>query len=95
MEIARLPIPGADAPDIIRGIEYLRVSVPMRMENRDNGCSRRWKRAFDVLGTSIRNGAKKVTMVCLESRDEQTADEFEIEDGLEEGITIINRRRLR
>jgi len=30
-------------------------------------------------------------MVCLESRDEQTADEFEIEDGLEEGITIINR----
>jgi len=30
-------------------------------------------------------------MVCLESRDEQTADEFEIEDGLEEGITILNR----
>jgi NADPH-dependent glutamate synthase beta subunit-like oxidoreductase len=30
-------------------------------------------------------------MVCLESRDEQTADEFEIEDGAEEGITMINR----
>ncbi len=30
-------------------------------------------------------------MVCLESRDEQTADEFEIEDGMEEGIEIINR----
>jgi formate hydrogenlyase subunit 6/NADH:ubiquinone oxidoreductase subunit I len=39
----------------------------------------------------VRNGAKSVTMVCLETRDEQTADEFEIEDGLEEGITIINR----
>ena len=47
--------------------------------------------AFDVARTSVRNGAKKVTMVCLETRDEQTADEFEIEDGMEEGITIINR----
>jgi ferredoxin len=30
-------------------------------------------------------------MVCLESRDEQTADEFEIEDGMEEGIIIHTR----
>lgn len=88
-----LPIPGADAPDIIRGIEYLRVRC---MEEE-------WKIgenvivigggnvAFDVARTSVRNGAKHVTMVCLETRDEQTADEFEIEDGLEEGITIVNR----
>lgn len=88
-----LPIPGADAPDIIRGIEYLRVRC----------ADETWKIndnmivvgggnvAFDVARTSVRNGAKKVTMVCLESRDEQTADEFEIEDGLEEGITILNR----
>jgi len=88
-----LPIPGADAPDIIRGIEYLRVRC----------MDEEWKIgqnivvvgggnvAFDVARTSVRNGAKKVTMVCLETRDEQTADEFEIEDGLEEGITIINR----
>lgn len=88
-----LPIPGADSPDIIRGIEYLRVRC---MEEP-------WKIgeniivigggnvAFDVARSSVRNGAKKVTMVCLETRDEQTADEFEIEDGLEEGITIINR----
>jgi formate dehydrogenase beta subunit len=88
-----LPIPGADAPDIIRGIEYLRVRC----------ADEQWKIndnmivvgggnvAFDVARTSVRNGAKKVTMVCLESRDEQTADEFEIEDGMEEGITIHNR----
>jgi formate dehydrogenase (NADP+) beta subunit len=88
-----LPIPGADGPDIIRGIEYLRVRC-MEQE---------WKIgenivvvgggnvSFDVARTSVRNNAKKVTMVCLESRDEQTADEFEIEDGLEEGIQIINR----
>lgn len=88
-----LPIPGADGPDVIRGIEYLRLRC---MEQQ-------WKIgdhlivvgggnvAFDVARTSVRNGAKKVTIVCLESRDEQTADEFEIEDGIEEGISIINR----
>lgn len=88
-----LPIPGADAPDIIRGIEYLRVRC----------ANEQWKIkdhlivvgggnvAFDVARTSVRNGAKSVTMVCLETRDEQTADEFEIEDGMEEGIKIINR----
>ncbi|KAF3362588.1 Uncharacterized protein PHSC3_000827 [Chlamydiales bacterium STE3] len=88
-----LPIPGADEPDIIRGIEYLRVRC----------VEERWKIgeniivigggnvAFDVARTSVRNGAKKVTMVCLESRDEQTADEFEIEDGREEGVSVINR----
>ena len=88
-----LPIPGADRPDIIRGIEYLRVRC----------VEEPWKIgehlivigggnvAFDVARTSVRNGAKTVTMVCLESRDEQTADEFEIEDGREEGIKIINR----
>lgn len=88
-----LPIPGADAPDIIRGIEYLRVRC----------VDEEWKIgehiivvgggnvAFDVARTSVRNGAKTVTMVCLETRDEQTADEFEIEDGLDEGIKIINR----
>lgn len=88
-----LPIPGADQPDIIRGIEYLRVRC----------AGEEWKIgekmvvvgggnvAFDVARTSRRNGAKDVTMVCLESRDEQTADEFEIEDGMEEGIKIRNR----
>lgn len=88
-----LPIPGADGPDIIRGVEYLRQM----------SCGEEWKIgknvvvigggnvSFDVARTSVRNGAEKVTMICLESRDEQTADEFEIEDGLDEGITIINR----
>lgn len=87
-----LPIPGADGPDVIRGIEYLRLKC----------VEEEWKIgknlvvvgggnvAFDVARTSVRNGAK-VTMICLESRDEQTADEFEIEDGLEEGINIITR----
>lgn len=88
-----LPIPGADQPDIIRGVEYLKVligggqwAVGKHLLVIGGG-----NVAFDVARSSIRNGADKVTMVCLESRDEQTADEFEIEDALEEGVEIINR----
>ncbi len=88
-----LPIPGADAPDVIRGIEYLSVRC----------MGEEWKVgdhvivigggnvAYDCARSTVRNNAKTVQMVCLESRDEQTADEFEIEDGLEEGIKIHNR----
>lgn len=88
-----LPIPGFDAPDVIRGVEYLRLTC----------VGEKWEIgkhivvvgggnvAFDVGRTSVRNGAESVTMICLEARDEQTADEFEIEDGEEEGIKIINR----
>ncbi|MCH9626898.1 MAG: FAD-dependent oxidoreductase [Gammaproteobacteria bacterium] len=88
-----LPLPGFEAPDIIRGVEYLRVLC----------AEDKWKIgkhvvvvgggnvAFDVARTSVRNGAETVTMVCLEARDEQTADEFEIEDGREEGVQIVNR----
>jgi len=88
-----LPIPGADSPDIIRGIEYLRVRCAEEAwEIGENVIIIGGGNvAFDCSRTSVRNGAKSVTMVCLESRDEQTADEFEIEDGIEEGITIINR----
>lgn len=88
-----LPIPGADQPDVIRGIEYLRVrcaeeewAIGKNMVVVGGG-----NVSYDVARTSVRNGAKTVTMICLESRDEQTADEFEIEDGLEEGIRILNR----
>lgn len=88
-----LPIEGADAPDVIRGVEYLKVLCGEgKWEISDNlvviGGG---NVAFDVSRSSRRNGASKVTMICLESRDEQTADEFEIEDGLEEGVEIINR----
>ena len=88
-----LPIPGFDAPDIIRGVEYLKLRVAERTWNIGDHLVvvGGGNVAFDVARSSIRNGAKKVTMVCLEARDEQTADEFEIEDGIDETIELINR----
>jgi NADPH-dependent glutamate synthase beta subunit-like oxidoreductase len=46
--------------------------------------------AIDVAMTSLRLGAKEVSIVCLERRDEMPAWEHEIEEALEEGIRIIN-----
>lgn len=88
-----LPIEGAEETDVIRGVEYLRVLC----------AEERWpidghlvvigggNVAFDVARSSVRNGASRVTMICMESRDEEPADEFEIEDGVEEGIELVNR----
>lgn len=88
-----LPIPGADGPDVIRGVEYLRVlcaeekwAIDKKIVVIGGG-----NVAFDIARSSVRNGAEQITMTCLEARDEQTADEFEIEDGMHEGIKIINR----
>lgn len=88
-----LPIEDFKAPDVVRGLEYLRVLC-------SEGTWKIGKRvcvigggnvAFDVARSSLRNGAQEVTMTCLEAPDEQTADEFEIEDGMAEGVEIINR----
>lgn len=88
-----LPIEGADQPDIIRGVEYLRL----RCAERDWAIGKRLvvigggNVSYDVSRSSARNGAVKVVHVCLEARNEQPADEFEIEDGFEERIEVLNR----
>ncbi len=46
--------------------------------------------AIDVALTAKRKGAKNVTLVCLESRDEMPAWEHEIEEALEGDIQIVN-----
>ena len=48
--------------------------------------------AFDVARSAVRAGAKEVTVISLESRDEMPAAEFEINDALEEGIRFVHRR---
>jgi formate dehydrogenase beta subunit len=47
--------------------------------------------AMDVARTARRLGVKDVSMVCLESAEEMPAWKWEIDEALEEGITIDNR----
>jgi len=44
--------------------------------------------AIDVAMTARRQGADQVEIVCLESREEMPAHEWEIADAVEEGVTI-------
>ncbi len=46
--------------------------------------------AIDVAMSSVRLGAKEISIVCLENREEMPAWEHEIEEALEEGILITN-----
>lgn len=50
--------------------------------------------AMDVALTAVRLGAEKVTLVCLEQREEMPATEEEIARALDEGVEIINGRGL-
>ncbi|HTY58674.1 MAG TPA: FAD-dependent oxidoreductase [Bacteroidota bacterium] len=48
--------------------------------------------ATDSSRMALRTGAKEVHLVCLESRDEMPADELEIREGTEEGVTLHTSR---
>ncbi len=47
--------------------------------------------ALRVARVSLEEGAARVTMFSLESLEEMPASQWEIEEGLEEGIEIFNR----
>jgi len=87
-----LNVEGEDFPGVIKGIEFLRdvslgnkVSVGKKVVVVGGG-----NVAIDVALTAKRVGAQDVSLVCLEKRDEMPAWDYEIEEALEEGITIIN-----
>ena len=48
--------------------------------------------AADSSRMALRTGAKEVHLVCLESRDEMPADELEIREGEEEGVSLHTSR---
>jgi NADPH-dependent glutamate synthase beta subunit-like oxidoreductase len=48
--------------------------------------------AIDVARSASRAGARNVTVVSLEARDEMPAHDFEIEEAEHEGITFVPRR---
>jgi NADPH-dependent glutamate synthase beta subunit-like oxidoreductase len=48
--------------------------------------------AADTARMALRQGVKEVHLVCLESREEMPADDIEVEEGEEEGITLHTSR---
>jgi NADH-quinone oxidoreductase subunit F len=86
-----LGIPGEDLPGAMDAIEFLRkVALGEKVDIGDSvlvlggGNS-----AMDAARTSIRLGAKKVTVVYRRTRNEMPANAWEIEEAEEEGVEFL------
>ncbi len=87
-----LGVPGEEMQGILPGVAFLRnvalgkdVTVGKEVIVIGGG-----NVAVDVALTAKRLGGAKVTMVCLEKREEMPAWDYEIEEALEEQIEIVN-----
>lgn len=87
----KVKLEGADHPDVLWGVEYLadvraghEVVLKDRVAVVGGG-----NVAVDVALSALRTGAKSVSMVCLESRDEMPAYPWEIEEAMQEGVDVI------
>jgi NADPH-dependent glutamate synthase beta subunit-like oxidoreductase len=88
----RLNIDKEDLKDVLKGVDFLRdmslghpVSVGKKVVVVGGG-----NVAIDVALTAIRKGARDVSLVSLEQRDEMPAWEHEIQEAVEDGVKIIN-----
>lgn len=97
----KLPLPGSDAKGVFGGVEFLRsvaLENPEKIGKRvivigggnvayDVARTALRRQQMDIAETARRQGDNvKVTLCCLERRDEMLADEIEILEGEEEGI---------
>ena len=87
-----LNVEGEDLPQVLMGVEFLKDTAlgrPVSLGNKvlviGGG-----NVAVDVALSAKRLGARDLTLVCLEKREEMPAWDYEIEEALEEGIQIIN-----
>jgi NADPH-dependent glutamate synthase beta subunit-like oxidoreductase/coenzyme F420-reducing hydrogenase delta subunit len=90
-ESRTLAIPGIDSCGVVLALPFLRsarsqepLAVGRRVVVIGGG-----NVAIDVGRTARRLGAKKVALVCLESRNEMPASRWEIEEAEEEGVQIM------
>ncbi|MBQ3356077.1 MAG: FAD-dependent oxidoreductase [Oscillospiraceae bacterium] len=85
-------VPGEDGPGVESGVDFL------KRVNQDNAQTLSGdvvvvgggNVAADVARTALRTTGGKVTMLCLESREEMPAAKDEIAEVLEEGIAVEN-----
>lgn len=90
----KLPIPGADHPDVLDAVEFLRrvsLGEPVRLGQRvlvlGGG-----NVAIDAAMTARRLGASQVRMACLESRETMPAHDWEIAQAEAEGVEVFPAR---
>ncbi|MGI9612572.1 MAG: FAD-dependent oxidoreductase [Acidimicrobiales bacterium] len=74
----------------LRAADYTAVRDSDTSDGSDEG--RGMTEAFDAARSAMRAGAKQVTIMSLESRDEMPAHEFEVEEAEHEGIRFVHRR---
>jgi heterodisulfide reductase subunit A-like polyferredoxin len=88
----KLGVENEDAAGVLQGVEFLRdVAMGKAVEIGDEVIVVGGGNvAIDVALTAKRKGAKKVTLICLEKREEMPAWEHEIEEALEGDIEIVN-----
>jgi len=87
----KIELEGSDLKDVFWGVDFLyqvnegkEITLKDRVVVIGGG-----NVAIDVALTALRCGATSVTMACLEKREEMPADEWEIDQAIEEGINIL------
>ncbi len=88
----KLGVENEDAEGVLQGVDFLR-DVALGKEvtiGEDVLVVGGGNVAIDVALTAKRKGAKNVTLICLEKREEMPAWEHEIEEALESDINIVN-----
>jgi heterodisulfide reductase subunit A-like polyferredoxin len=88
----RLAVENEDAPGVLQGVEFLQdTALGKKVEiGKEVLVVGGGNVAVDVALTAKRLGAEKVTLVCLEKREEMPAWAHEIQEALESDITIVN-----
>jgi NADPH-dependent glutamate synthase beta subunit-like oxidoreductase len=87
----KIPLEGSDSSDVLWGVDFLarvaegeKVQLQERVIVIGGG-----NVAVEVALTAKRCGAKDVTMICLESREEMPAHPWEVEGALKEGVKLM------
>jgi len=86
-----IDLAGADLEDIFWGVDFLREvnegkQIVLKEKILVVGGG---NVAVDVALTAFRCGAKEVTLACLEKREQMPANAWEVEEAIEEGVTIM------
>lgn len=90
----KIGIEGEDTEGVIAGVDFLRnVNLGKKVALSGNVIVIGGGNvAIDVARTAVRSGAAKVSMFCLENREQMPALNEEIQEAIDEGISINNSR---